>query len=31
MGRTDPSMSSVYGSDVVVSELDVVKIHRSEK
>ena len=31
MGRTEPSMSSVYGSDVVVSELDVVKIHRSEK
>jgi tRNA pseudouridine synthase 10 len=30
-GRTDPSVSSVYGSDLKVSELDVIQIHRSEK
>ncbi|MEM0155695.1 MAG: tRNA pseudouridine(54/55) synthase Pus10 [Thermoplasmataceae archaeon] len=30
-GRTDPSISSVYGADLKVSELDVIQIHRSEK
>ncbi|OWP56709.1 MAG: tRNA pseudouridine(54/55) synthase Pus10 [Thermoplasmatales archaeon B_DKE] len=30
-GRTDPSMSSIYGNNLRVSELDVVNIHRSEK
>ncbi len=29
-GRTDPSLTKLYGSDLTVSELDVVKIHRSE-
>lgn len=27
-GRTDPSLSSAYGGDLRVAELDVVKIHR---
>lgn len=29
-GRTDPSLSSLYGAELRVSELDVIQIHRSE-